>query len=443
LTKHTPSAVPRRNIVVGYLLFTVIICVIVADLLPVLSKPITWLAIVCGWTAAALLVSRTRLAQRCLVGGMVVIGCWALWAVHSSGATAPWTTAVSQSLPLITMIMSVGFMKRIARAAISSDAPLPTGPKAYRDSVLTIALFGAFINISVVMIVGDRLSEREPLSLFNTAVLTRAFSSCVNWSPFFAGLAVVISYSPAFSLPVVMAQGIPIALASLLLMFAFAKQHPAELAEFRGFPVKWTSLWVPSLLAIAVLALHWLLPSASLLPVIAMASLSVVVVFQLFHVGAQATVRSLHEHIVTELPLSVNELVLLLGVGVLAAGLVARAQLGDVIFHPPPFDGIVAVAVLAVMIIIAMLGIHPVVTIALIASLLVPVQPDPELLASTLLLGWSLGTLACPLSGMHLIMQGRYGLPSWQAALSHWPFVGLMFLLGSAWLQLLAWWNLG
>jgi len=175
-----------------------------------------------------------------------------------------------------------------------------------------------------------------------------------------------------------------------------------------------------------------------LLPVIALSALLVVIITLCVSHGVARAARTMHQHIVTDLPLSFNELTLLLGVGVLAAGLVAWVNLGLLQWQPPEFTGVTAALVLAAMILIAMVGFHPVITIALATSLLAPVQPNPELLATTLLLGWSLGTLACPLSGMHLVMQGRFGVSSLQAAIGHWPYVGMMFVLGVVWLQCLA-----
>ena len=87
---------------------------------------------------------------------------------------------------------------------------------------------------------------------------------------------------------------------------------------------------------------------------------------------------------------------------------------------------------------VAMTGVHPVVSVALATSLLIPVQPNPELLATTLLFGWNIGTLACPLSGLHLLIQGRYGIPSLRSAMNQWPYAAILFVLGSVWLQTLS-----
>ncbi len=417
-----------------------IVCIIVREFLPAISQPLLLLAIVCGWGAAALVAHRIGRLQRVLVGGMILVGVIAMALVQHRTGTGPWLTAVTQSLPLVTMILSVGFLKRIALKAFAADAQLPTGFSAYRDTILMVSVFGAFINISASILVADRISRREPLTQLNASAITRAFSTCVNWSPFFAGMAVVISYAPTFSVPAVILQGIPLAILGVVLALAAGWKNKAQLSELRGFPAKWSSLWIPTVLGVVVVTLRYLFDSAGLLPVIALSALSVVVVYLCVVESPLQMVRSFHTHISEDLPQSFNELTLLLSVGVLAAGLVAWVGLGEFDWQPPLFTGWTAIAVLGLMIVIAMAGIHPVVTIALAASLLIPVDPNPELLATTFLLGWSLGTLACPLSGTHLIMQGRYAVSSWQSAIRQWPYVFVMFVLGSVWLKMLAAW---
>ena len=52
----------------------------------------------------------------------------------------------------------------------------------------------------------------------------------------------------------------------------------------------------------------------------------------------------------------------------------------------------------------------PVISIATVSGILMPVVDDPNLLGITFLMTWALGVTYSPLSGMHLAMQGRYGI---------------------------------
>ena len=69
----------------------------------------------------------------------------------------------------------------------------------------------------------------------------------------------------------------------------------------------------------------------------------------------------------------------------------------------------------------AFVGVHPVIAITTVGTWLAPLAPDPTLLAGTLTMGWAIGVPAGPLSGLHLAMQGRYGISTfafqrWNAA---------------------------
>jgi len=54
----------------------------------------------------------------------------------------------------------------------------------------------------------------------------------------------------------------------------------------------------------------------------------------------------------------------------------------------------------------------------------------------TYLFAWNLGTCSSPLSGTHLVFQGRYGIPSWKAAVWNWPYAIVMWLIAVGWLQI-------
>ena len=69
--------------------------------------------------------------------------------------------------------------------------------------------------------------------------------------------------------------------------------------------------------------------------------------------------------------------------------------------------------------------------------MILTLDPDPNLLAITYLLGWNLGTCCSPLSGTHLVFQGRYDIPSWKAAMWNWPYALIMYGFAVIWLQLL------
>ena len=99
------------------------------------------------------------------------------------------------------------------------------------------------------------------------------------------------------------------------------------------------------------------------------------------------------------------------------------------------FDAAAATILLAGMLLLSLLGVHPIISIAVATPLLTPFTPDSQLLAVTFVFSWSLGTCASPLSGLNLIFQGRYGIPSVRLAMLNWPYVAVMFLVAALFLH--------
>ena len=133
----------------------------------------------------------------------------------------------------------------------------------------------------------------------------------------------------------------------------------------------------------------------------------------------------------------INELQLFLAAGVLAAGLATLIG-GNFIPVVNGFTASSAALLLGAMIILAVAGVHPVVMVTGATPLIMSLNPAPDLLAVCYLLAWGLGTCASPLSGTHLVFQGRYGIPSWRAAAWNLPYVAFMYALAVVLLHLVA-----
>jgi hypothetical protein len=114
--------------------------------------------------------------------------------------------------------------------------------------------------------------------------------------------------------------------------------------------------------------------------------------------------------------------------------MVAVVQLGIVDNPFTEFNSTTAGQVLAIILLAAAVGVHPVILISSLSPLIMGLNPDPSFLAATYLLAWNLGTCASPLSGTQLVFQGRYGIPGWKAAISNWPYAILMYLIAIVWL---------
>jgi hypothetical protein len=421
----------------GVLIFLMLISAIVAGLWPAFP---TWPSGLFAWGAALLLVSRVSAAQTVQIGVLLLIGLIALFSALYMGADLQWLRLLDSNTGLLSMLAAVSFLKLVAMQMEASVETVPRGPAAFQRTVLAVAVLGSFINISGPILISDRIAQKDGLSAFAAQSITRAFSGCPAWSPFFGGMAVVLTYISATNLLFVMMIGLPFAVVGVLVILLEAHlRYRSRVNDFVGYPLTVSSLRVPVILAICAGMGYIFLPQVPILIVIALAALVVCVLILFVSNGSIKTGRILGSHVLHNLPGMIGELLLFLSAGVLAVGLralVAAAQLSVPFFGD--FDAAAAGILLAMMIVSSILGAHPIIAVSVVTPLLASINPDPQLLAVTYLFGWSLGTCAGPLSGTHLIMQGRFGIHNVKGAVRNWPFVAVMYCVSLIFLKLVA-----
>ncbi len=417
----TPSAYA------GLLLFLMILSSIIDD---VIGRGIfwpDWIAGGCGWLAALLLLKNVSVPQRWQTGLIASTGILLMIIATLNGTPADIPGAIGNNAALLTMIASVGFLRLVAISDSDQVSTLPVGPAAFYKTLIGVSLFGSVINISAPILFADRLAAQDKLGRLASQSLTRIFSGCSAWSPFFGGMAAVLTYVPSMKLQFVMLACFPFAVAGVLVVGLEAHlRYRHRLEKFYGYPVQFSSMWIPASLAVLVMILSKLCPHWSVLTCISISAILLTVVVLLVRGGVGKAAGSLSSQITVQLPRMVNELLLFLAAGVLAAGIGSVIGSGLISIPVLEFHYLEASALVFAMVLLSMVGIHPVVTVSGVTPLLMTFSPDPELLAVSYLLAWSLGTCASPLSGTHLVFQGRYGIPSWKGALWNWPYVAMM-----------------
>ena len=105
------------------------------------------------------------------------------------------------------------------------------------------------------------------------------------------------------------------------------------------------------------------------------------------------------------------------------------------------FGPLEAAIVLAVMIAFAGIGVHSVVTIVIAAVWLSPLSPDPTLLAMIFLASWGIGLSINPMAGVHLALQGRFGLAAHGLARANLRYCAASYLATVAWFFVVAGWR--
>ena len=419
-----------RSVLAGLLITSMIFLSIINDIVPFEGVGRTsWVPGILGWVAAFLLIDRVKVAQRWQIAAIVSIGLIMHFAAAVRGVEIDIAKAIGINAGLISMIASVGFLRLVVSPGAANEK-LPVGGRAYYRTMLGVWLFGSVINISAPIIFADRLARREGLSRLASQSMVRVFTTCSGWSPFFGGMAVVVTYVPNINLGLVILLCLPFSLLGLALVLAEARiRFSEELSGFRGYPVKFSSLWVPAILALIVISLSWWAPSWSVLTHISLGALIVSIVgLKLQNKSWVEFFQVLFRQVTVHVPAMVNELSLFLVAGVMATGLASFLASDVISMSSQTFGSKQAILLLGFMISLAVIGVHPVVTVSGATPLVLNLNPDPDLLAVVYLLAWSLGTCASPLSGTHLVFQGRYGISSWRAAARNWPFVAVLYL---------------
>jgi len=421
------------------LIFAMILVTITVGFLPFngFLKPL-WVAGICGWTAAFLLFADTPNILRIQVGIIVVLGTGMGAYAVSLGGSLDLDAIIGGNTRLLTMIAAVGFLRLVALPVTSQQEQLPVGAKAYLQTLLGLNISSSVINISAPILLADRIHAVRPLHRFTSQSMTRVFCGVATWSPFFAAMAVVLTYLDEANLSWIVVAGMPFTLMGFLLVLFEARiRYRDEVENFVGYPMHWQSLSVPLVLVFSVIFGSWLFPTIATLVVIASSALLVTFIMLLLRNNLKLSALKLANYVVEGLPRIVNELTLFLAAGLIAAGMLALIQQGIIDNPFTRFDASTAAKVLGVILLLAAMGIHPVITISSFTPMILTLDPDPNLLAITYLLGWNLGTCSSPLSGTHLVFQGRYDIPSWKAAMWNWPYALLMFGFAVVWLRLL------
>lgn len=116
--------------------------------------------------------------------------------------------AIEANQNVVTMLIGVGFLRIFAVESVRTGERLPQGKRALVRTLFGAHLFGAVLNMSSVIIVGDKLSSKDKLSTTQGLVLLRAFATCAFWSPFFASMGLTLISAPGAQLGTLVMYGL-------------------------------------------------------------------------------------------------------------------------------------------------------------------------------------------------------------------------------------------
>ncbi|MCE0495269.1 hypothetical protein [Vibrio salinus] len=333
--------------------------------------------------------------------------------------------ALEANQKVINMLIAVGFLKIFITGTNKISNELPTGKKALITTLLSAHLFGAVLNMSSVIIVGDRIAKANSLNPVQGLLLLRAFCICAFWSPFFAAMGLTLVSSPGSELSTLILYGIPVSLSGIIVSIWEIIRQPNS-KDLQGYPIAIGSLWMPCLLAFLVILVHELAPKLSVLTLVSLISVSFTLIGLLL-TQKRAGMKSFVKHIETGVANSSGEVVLFAAAALLASGMAAILTSLQWNIAPAHFGHIEASVTLLILILLALIGMHPVTSVALAGSILAPAVNDPNLLGLTLLMGWSLGIGLSPFSGVQISIQSRYNISAQTLLKLNWRYALVMY----------------
>lgn len=429
---------PNRNIFATYLITAM---AVLAALAGTGYGPPMWWAGVAAWLGGVLMWVRIGPAQKRQAILLAGIGAVAYAITVARGAHPKWDALLTQNTEVLGMLAAVSFLQLIS--APGDDAgPLPQGRTALWRTAVGMHLLGAVINMSALFIMAERIGPKGKPTDEQAALLVRTYLTAALWSPFFAATAVAFTYAPGVNALRLALVGMTLSIVLIWLAGRdVLRASPDKGAGFVGYPMHLAALRVPCLLAVVVGVGHWLAPGWTALSVVSLGALAMVLAVMLWRSGPLQAVKNISRHAQTRLPGMAGEVVLFIAAGTFAAGLRELILAGAIGMPFSHFGVMQAAIVLAVMIGLAAVGIHTVISITMASALLLPLHPEPTLLALTFIEAWAIGLAAGPMSAVHLSLQGRYGLPAAQLARTNIRYCLQGYVVAVLWLAMVGLWG--
>ncbi|UTA81332.1 hypothetical protein J4377_07675 [Halomonas sp. XH26] len=384
------------------------------------------------WAAVALLWRDIPRRSRIQAGVLITIGVLMLVVARVIyGANVNWPAMLQGNVFVATMLVGVSFISLIGTQG--NKRPLGkrvTGADGVLRTWLGVHFLGTILNLSTIFMVGDRLARRSPLTMPQLLALNRGLSSAALWSPFFASMAVVIALAPEVQYGQIALIGFPLAMLSGLLTTLELRRR-FDLTEVDGFSLSPRSLLMPASMAALVMLFHfWLTPSLTIVSIITFL-LPVVAVLSNLREGTRFTLRRIRQHTTTRLPAMRGEISLFLAAGLLTLGLstLVAAAAGDEWTLFATFGMWQAMVSFAAITLSALAGLHPIIGVSVLASILNLASGEQTLFAFVALSAWAVGTSVGPLSGINLSLQGRYGISGYRMMKNNLLYAAMMSLL--------------
>ncbi|MBY5931082.1 MULTISPECIES: hypothetical protein [Halomonas] len=434
---NTPPLPPLRHRLAALLLLTGLAMQVASMLAPWLPSVSVSLPF---WLASALLWPDIPRRNQWQAGVLALLGVLFLAvAMTLFDARPALMTLLDGNAFVVAMLTGVSFIALIGRPPTREPTSQPvTGRRGLIGTWLGVHLLGGILNLSTVFMVGDRLERRGPLSEPQLLGLNRGLSSAALWSPFFAAMGVVLSLAPSLQYTTLLSVGLPLAFAGgLYSVIELSRRF--DVSTVPGFSLSPASLLMPAVIAALVMLFHFVVtPSLTIVSIITFLMPLLAIVTNLAR-GLSVARERMVRHFHYRLPGMRGEITLFLCAGLLTKGLsvlVDAATAGNWTLFPE-FGALAAASSYLAIVISAIAGLHPIIGVSVLASMLELDGPHQTLFGFVALASWAVGTSVGPLSGINLSLQGRYGVSGYRMMrhnLRYALVMSLLVLAAIAWL---------
>lgn len=396
----------RADYLVGSALSVVIVAVPLTEVAPAAN-------LLAGGAALVVLVgSLPRLGRVNRLVALILCGAGvaALVAAIAAGARPDPQSLLSVNQGVVGMLAAVSFTRLVTDRQHGVPAR-SRGPTAVWRTAGVVHGLGSVINLAAVDLVGGHLSRgRGRLPMLDGLLLSRSFSTAAFWSPFWAASATAFVYAPRANPGVLMLCGALLTCLTLgISLYLLQRTYPDDVRVYRGYAVAPPALALPIGLFGCVLVGHRLKPDVPVSTVVLLSALGVSLLLSCL-LYRRRLPPALGRHLVHGLPGMRGEATLFAAAGVLSVGLSALVTEVDLNIPISDFTPATAWVAIVAMVAVSLIGVHPVISIAIAAALLRPADPDPTLFALAAVLAWGASAAVGPISGLNVYLAGRFGL---------------------------------
>ena len=379
---------------------------------------LAWLVVIVEWN----LLSASSRRQACT---LLAVGIVALLFSAWHGVFLGWKKIMTQNLQLLPMFIAVSFLALTNPAA--QDDHLPEGKRAMVTTSFGTNLLGAVINLSILIVFGDRLARNNTLTRAQAILLARSFCAAAWWSPFFIAAGVAFTYAPDMQYHRTLLPGLIMCLVAIC--YSMVEIGFVRRIEFTGYPVRKESLIVPLLLAMAVITSHHFFPELGMITLICLVAPPAAILLM----RKRPRLAHLRDFITHHLTSTVSQFVLFLAAGVFSIGITSVIRLYPELFNftGTTFSHWLFAMVSALLIGLGLIGVHPLVGISIVSPLLLPLHPDHSQLAFLFLTSWAISTGSSPLSGVGLVLSSRYHVSPQSILVNNFHYTLAMWLIAN------------